>query len=205
MSFKPVAILVVRNHEPLDELMAPWKLFVPVEGHWGDVVTEEEIEEFLEWYKDAWQYLYDDDPELFDPWPDFLTTGVMPSFDEAYDEDEADSYEEETYDYLRFKKDENGVWRHWVKWDFNPDGWWEGWWESNDFKLKTFESKEHPEDDSDMVSRARKGDIENFKEVYCDVLFMDGQSIDVGGKVYDHIKDLPDDVELACVGMRDMK
>lgn len=96
---------MVSNHEPLDELMAPWKFFVPVEGYWGDVVTEEE-----------------------------------------------------TFDYLSFKKDENGVWHHWVEWDYNPDGWWE----SNDFKLKSLETKGHSEEDSDMVSRTRKGDIENL-------------------------------------------
>ena len=58
MSGRIEALLVVRNHELLDELMAPWKLFVPVEGHLGDVVTEEEKEEFLEWYKDKWQNLH---------------------------------------------------------------------------------------------------------------------------------------------------
>lgn len=52
MSFKPVAILVVSNHEPLDELMAPWKFFVPVEGYWGDVVTEEETFDYLRFKKD---------------------------------------------------------------------------------------------------------------------------------------------------------
>lgn len=184
MSARIEALLVVRNHESLDDLMAPWKLFVPVEGHWGDVVTEEEKEEFLEWYKDKWQDLYDEDPELFDTWPDFLTTDKEPTFDEAYDEDEAPSYEEETYDYLRFRKDENGVWRHWVEWDYNPDGWWEGWWE---------------------ISRARKGDITNLKDLVFDVLIMDGQWLDIDGKVYDYIKALPDNVELVCIGMREMK
>ena len=202
MSFKPIAILVIRNHEPLDELMAPWKLYVPVEGHWGDVVTEEEKEEYLEWFKEMWQDFYDDDPESFDSWPEFLTTGKEPTFEDAYEDDDP-TYLEETY--LRFKKDENGVWRHWIEWEFNPEGWWEGWWEENVFKLKSFESKENSEEDSDMVSRARKGDIENLEELYCDFLIMDGKMLDVDGKVYDNIKDLPDDIELACVGMRDMK
>lgn len=202
MSGRIEALLVVRNHELLDELMAPWKLFVPVEGHLGDVVTEEEKEEFLEWYKDKWQNLHDDDPELFDTWPDFLTTDKEPTFDEAYDEDEAPSYEEETYDYLRFKKDENGVWRHWVEWNYNPDGWWEGWWEIGDFQMGPFKTKD---DASNRSSNARKGDITNLEELYFDVLIMDGKWIDVDGKVYDFIKDLPDDVGLVCIGMRDMK
>ena len=162
--------MVVRNHEPLDELMAPWKLYVPVEGHWGDVVTEEEKAEYLAWYKDMCRELYDEEPK------DELT------FDETYDEDE-DTYQEETY--LRFKKDENGVWRHWVEWEYNPDGYWEGW--------------------SEGDLHARKGDIPNLEGMVFDVLIMDGQWIDVDGKVYDYIKDLPDDVELVCIGMRDLK
>lgn len=187
MSARIEALLVVRNHESLDDLMAPWKLFVPVEGHWGDVVTEEEKEEFLEWYKDMCRELYDEEPK------DELT------FDEAYDEDE-DTYQEETY--LRFKKDENGVWRHWVEWEYNPEGYWEGWWEIGDFQMGPFKTKDNATNKS---YQARKGDITNLEDLVFDVLIMDGQWLDIDGKVYDYIKSLPDDVELVCIGMRELK
>ena len=199
MSARIEALLVVRNHESLDELMAPWKLFIPVEGHWGEVVTEEEKEEYLDWFKDMWQEFYDEDPESFDSWPEFLTTGKEPTFDEAYDEDE-DTYQEQTY--LRFKKDDNGVWRHWVEWEYNPLGYWEGWWEIGDYQVGPFKTKD---DSTIKASNARKGDITNLQDLYFDVLIVDGKWIDVDGKVYDYIKDLPDDVELVCIGMRELK
>lgn len=183
------ALLVVRNHESLDELMAPWKLFVPVEGHWGEVVTEEEKAEYLVWYNDLCKELYDEDPKDL-------------SFDEDY-EDHAETYLEETY--LHFKKDESGVWRHWVEWEYNPDGWWEAWWEIGDSRKGPFKTKEDPNNPADKSSRARKGDITNLEDLYFDVLIVDGKWIDVDGKVYDYIKDLPDDVELVCIGMRELK
>ena len=202
MSYKPTALLVVRNHEDLDKLMAPWKLYLPVEGHWGEVVTEEEKADYLAWYKDMWQGFYDDDPQSFDTWPDFLTTGKEPSFEEVYYEDD-ETYQEETS--LRFKKDENGIWRHWIEWEYNPEGFWEGWWESGDYDEGFFKLKDNQEEDAPLSSHAAKGDIANLKDLEFDVLIMDGKWIDVDGKVYDYIKDLPDDVELVCICMRDMK
>lgn len=195
-------LLVVRNHEPLDQLLAPWKLYVPVEGHWGDVVSEREKREYLEWFKEMWQVFYRDDPESFDSWPEFITKGKEPTFDEAYEAHDV-SYQEETY--LRFKKDGNGVWRHWVEWEYNPVGWWEGWWEIGDFQMGPFKTKDAPEETKYTSSHARKGDITNLEELEFEVLIMDGEFVAVNGKVYDYVKDLPDDAELVCIGMRDLK
>ena len=46
---------------------------------------------------------------------------------------------------------------------------------------------------------ALKGEIINLQDLDFTELLMNGEWIEVKGKVYDYIKELPDDAELVCI------
>ena len=144
--------------------MAPWGWRIPVPEHWGEIMTDDEKEEYLDYHKDVC--------------PDSYSKGKEPSFEEAYEES-GDIYEEETG--LCFKKDDNGQWRHWIKYEENPDGFWVGWgieWSRNE------------------------GEVNPSEDLRQEFLIMDGQWLAVEGDITEHIKDLPDDVELVSINFR---
>lgn len=191
--------------------MAPWDAFRPVTGHFGEVVTEEEKEEFMEYYRQKMEELHEEDSEAF--------CGDL-GFDEAY-QNEFEAYDEEAG--ISFGKDA-GVWKHWITKEYNPGGYWDRWCIGGTRVAGSLNLKENartlPEpyldrsiwSDRDIeelyarhprpADRAYKGDVDNLEELNFEFLVMDGELIDLaadGGKLYDRIKDLPDDAELVCI------
>lgn len=55
----------------------------------------------------------------WDDYPDWIKNGTEASFEEAY-EDYVETYEENP-----LRKDENGMLRHWIEWEYNPDWHWD--------------------------------------------------------------------------------
>ena len=110
-------LLIRQGDETVEGLMAPWGKAVPIEGHWGDPVTDEEKQDLIDDYKRFWREDYENNS--CDDYPDWLKKGIEPSFDEAY-EDDGEAYNENAW-----RKDENGVWRHWIAWEHNPDWHWD--------------------------------------------------------------------------------
>lgn len=49
------------------------------------------------------------------------------------------------------------------------------------------------------MERAYKGDVRNLEALDFGELLLDGEWIEVSGKVYDYIKSLPDNAELVCI------
>ncbi len=107
---KGTLLLVVRDHERIENLMAPWGWRLPVPEHWGEVVTEDEMEQFIEYCK-AFM-------------PDSGSAEEAMDFEGAYEEF-GQSFEDETGQC--FKKDDSGIWRQWVKYEMNPGGFWDEW------------------------------------------------------------------------------
>lgn len=44
-------LLIRQGDETVEGLMAPWGKEVPIEGHWGDPVTDEEKQDLIDDYK----------------------------------------------------------------------------------------------------------------------------------------------------------
>ena len=99
-------LLVRKGDETIEDLMNPWGKEVPIEGHWGDPVTEEEKQDLIQDYIRDMHDVFDEVVE-------------NPSFEEAYEE------HGETYNENGWRKDSEGVWRHWIEWQWNPDGIWD--------------------------------------------------------------------------------
>lgn len=168
-------LLVRKGDETIEDLMKPWGKEVPIEGHWGDPVTEEEKQDLIQ------DYIHD----MHDVFDEVVEN---PSFEEAYEE------HGETYNENGWRKDSEGVWRHWIEWQWNPDGIWDSFVIGGGFDGAKF----HIGDDS-FVERAYKGDVRNLEALDFGELLLDGEWIEVSGKVYDYIKSLPDNAELVCI------
>ena len=179
-------LLIRQGDETVEGLMAPWGKAVPIEGHWGEPVTDEEKQDLIDDYKRFWREDYENNS--CDDYPDWLKKGIEPSFDEAY-EDDGEAYNENAW-----RKDENGVWRHWIAWEYNPDWHWDMYAIGGNKDGKKFQTG--PDNFKEM---ALKGEIINLQDLDFAELLMNGEWIEVKGKVYDHIKDLPDDAELVCI------
>lgn len=187
-------IVVVRDSEDVDDLMAPYGSEYSVVPHWGKPVSKDEKEEFCLYYK----------VELKD-------------FDKTYEE-----YGEDWNGNI-WRKDRNGVWKYWITWnDYTTWDWYEvgGRWPGRLQLKKNAKStpevsfswgwsqeeqdkflKEHPR----CTDIARKGDVANLKKLTSYSLLIDREWIDVEDEtnpdclVYDHLKDLPNDVTLVCI------
>ena len=212
-------LLVIRNHEDIDALMAPWGKGRRVPGHWGELVTDQEKECFLHLYKQEELAFAKDFPE--DEWPDWIKKGTEPDLDEAYKDYTERGDLEEFSQHNHWKKDPEDQWRWWIEWEANPQGvwdWWEigGGWCSGALNLKecsrtephanyyedvwmdrwTEHLKTHPR----ASDRGYKGDVTNLEELDCfHAVLVDSEWLEVEGKVYQYIKGLPDDVELVCI------
>lgn len=207
-------LVVCRMDEDLNELMAPWRTELRIPGEWGDPITDKQKRQFLDDYKSDERYIYNDDPESYGPQPDWIKQDTDPDFEKAYAE------VGETYNDNAWRKDENGVWRWWHEWEWNPDGIWDGWRIGGRFagsmnqkedaidepflnpdpdiwneKEKAELLKKHPR----ATDIAYKGDVENLEELWAHSLLMDGKWKNVNGKVYDLIKDVPDDMALVVI------
>lgn len=66
-------LLVRKGDETIEDLMKPWGKEVPIEGHWGDPVTEEEKQDLMQDYIRDMHDVFDEVVE-------------NPSFEEAYEE-----------------------------------------------------------------------------------------------------------------------
>ena len=193
-------LAVVRKGEDIEGLMAPWGKGIRVPGHWGDPVTEEEKRVFMS-----------TEGQLF---------GKDLTFDEAYNEYVEAASLEEFQRVNLWKKDLDGIWRWWIEWEANPQGVWDWWrvgggWCSGALNLKDGSSIEpHSNPDEDVwgekwaehlkthpraSDRGLKGDVTNLEELEFTSVLRDREWIFVEGKIYDYIKDLPDDVELVCI------
>lgn len=84
-------LLIRQGDETVEGLMAPWGKEVPIEGHWGDPVTDEEKQDLIDDYKRFWREEYENNS--CDDYPDWLKKGTEPSFEEAY-EDDGEAYNE---------------------------------------------------------------------------------------------------------------
>lgn len=52
-------LLIRQGDETVEGLMAPWGKEVPIEGHWGDPVTDEEKQDLIDDYKRFWREEYE--------------------------------------------------------------------------------------------------------------------------------------------------
>lgn len=192
-------LAVVREGENLEELMAPWGKGIRVPGHWGEPVSDNEKKCFIR------QYVGECEER---------------DFEEAYKEYiEAASLDELRHVNL-WRKDPEGIWRWWIEWEANPLGEWDWWrigggWCSGALNLKDESSTEPYADPDDDVwgekwiehlrthprasDRGLKGDVTNLEELEFTSVLMDGEWILVEGRIYDYIKDLPDNAELVCI------
>ena len=152
-------LLIRQDKQTIEEQMAPWRKEIRIEGYWGEPVTEEEKQDLIDDYIRDMRDIYEEEVD-------------NPSFEEAYQE------HGEIYNENAWRKDENDVWRHWIEWEYNPDGIW----------------------DHYVIEKiARKGVVPNINDLDYDDLLLNGEWISVNGKVYDYIKDLPDDAELVSI------
>jgi len=179
-------LLIRQGDETVEGLMAPWGKEVPIEGHWGDPVTDEEKQDLIDDYKRFWREEYENNS--CDDYPDWLKKGTELSFEEAY-EDDGEAYNENLW-----RQDENGVWRHWIAWEYNPDCHWDMYVIGGNQDGKKFQTGPN-----NYKETALKGEITNLQDLEFAELLMNGEWIEVKGKVYDYIKDLPDDAELVCI------
>jgi len=186
-------LVVCRMDEDLDELMAPWRTELRIPGQWGDPITDEQKRQFIEDYKSDEWYVYNDDPQAYGPPPDWMKKGTDPSFDEAYAE------VGETYNDNAWRKDENGVWRWWHEWEWNPDGIWDGWGIGGRFSGMMKQDPEILEENPHAVDIAYKKDVLNLDELWAHSLLIDGQWKEVNGNIYELIKDVPDDMALVVI------
>lgn len=92
------------------------------------------------------------------------------------------------------RKDENGVLRHWIEWEYNPDWHWDTYVIGGNKDGKKFQTGP-----GNYKETALKGEIINLQDLDFAELLMNGEWIEVKGKVYDYIKDLPDNAELFCI------
>ena len=161
-------LLIRQGNQTIEELMAPWEKVTRIEGYWGEPVTEKEKKDFIDEQFQIEKELCMDDPEFVS----FLESGKEPDFEEYY-KDHGEDYNENSW-----RKDENGIWRHWIEWECNPDGF---------FDYYVIENS------------VLKGAIPNLQDLDYDDLLLNGEWISVNGKVYDYIKDLPDDAELVSI------
>ena len=182
-------LLVRQGEETVENLMMPWGKEIPVEGFWGDPITEEEIHDFIEDYKYWVRQDVENDCYLApEEVPEWFRMGTEPTFEEAYNEG-GESYNENGW-----RKDPAGVWRHWIEWQDNPNGIWDmfvvgGGHEGEKFQVGPDTFKD----------RALKGEIINIRDLDFGELLLNGKWIDSINNVYDYIKDLPDTVELVCI------
>ena len=186
-------IVVARDSEDVDDLMAPFGSEFDITPHWGKIVTEDEKKNFCNYYK----------VELKD-------------FDEAY------KNHGEEWNSNIWRKDRKGVWKIWITWnEYAQWDWYEigGRWPGRLLLKTNVDStpnvsfswgwpkeeqdkflKEHPR----CTDIARKGDIANLKKLTSYSLLIDGEWINVEEEdpdclVYNYLKELPDDVTLVCI------
>lgn len=186
-------LVVCRMDEDLDQLMAPWRTELRIPGQWGDTITDEQRRQFIEDYKSDEWYVYNDDPQAYGPQPKWMKQNTDPDFEEAYAE------VGETYNDNAWRKDESGVWRWWHEWEWNPDGIWDFWEVGGRFSGMMRQDPEVMKKNPRAKDIAYKKDVENIKELWAHTLLMDGQWKEVNGKVYDIIKDVPDDMALVVI------
>lgn len=84
-------LLIRQGDETVEGLMTPWGKEVPIEGYWGDPVTEEEKQDVIDEYKSYVREEYENN--AWDDYPDWIKNGTEPSFEEAY-KDYVKTYEE---------------------------------------------------------------------------------------------------------------
>lgn len=176
--------MVRQGDQTVEELMAPWCKEIRVEGHWGDPVTEQEKKEFIDEQFQIEKDLCMDDPDFVA----FLESGKEPDFEEYYKEHGED------YNENAWRKDENGVWRHWIEWVYNPEGIWDHYVIGYQDGIMPFKTGQGVFSDV-----ALKGRILNLRDFDFDSILLNGEWIDVSGRVYDFIKDLPDSAELVSI------
>lgn len=191
-----------KDYSSWHSMLAPWNKQYYVEGHWGELLTNKDKEDFIELCKETILKEYKKSPD--DEYPEWFERGVEPSFDEAVGN--FFYYADPDFVFYRnwAEKDDDGKWRWWINWVDNPNGTHKKCWLGGTAKFNLKENARttpyiryapliqynpHPRA-SDV---AYKGDIENLKELKFNSILIDDQWTYVHGKVYDYIKDLPDD------------
>ena len=197
------SLLIIAETEgrSISELMEPYWQDLEVEEYCEGEVPEMDKQRFLDYYNEKIKGFH----------------FSMEQFDELYKE------YGEAWNFNRWRKDDDGVWRIYstanpdMKWDwYEVGGRWAGW-----LQLKEGVERMHPlnfswgwsEDVKKKVLEerplradiARLGDINNLDILKAGAVMVDGEWTDIEEnyieftKVKEHFKDLPEDTIIVCV------
>lgn len=174
-------IIAHREDESIRDLMEPYWLDLEVEEYCVGEVDESERQRFLDYYNEH-------------------TPGYhfsMGQFDELY------KAKGEDWNFNRWRKDEDGVWREYstsnpdMRWDwYEIGGRWAGW-----LQLKEGAKRMSPL----RANEAYLGDINNLDILKAGAVMVNGEWVDIERnyieftEVKEYLKGLPDDTVITCV------
>lgn len=187
--------LIVIGNGDIEDMMEPFYQDLVVPEYCEGEVTEQEKQHFLDFYNERAKGRH----------------YSMQDLEELYAE------KGEDWNFNRWRKDDDGVWREYstsnpdMKWDwYEIGGRWPG-------KLELKEGAEpieglhfswgwSVESREEFMKKyprncdcAYKGDIANLDTLTCYSILKDGEWIDIDGKVSDYLDDVDDDTILTCI------